>query len=55
MPLELQIAAKQRQVMAIAYGPGKGLLSTAFMLWMSGNGIQVNINEEINNVLLILL
>ena len=36
-----EIAAKQRQVMAIAYGPGKGILSTGFMLWMSGSGIQI--------------
>jgi hypothetical protein len=27
--------------MAIAYGPGKGILSTGFMLWMSGSGIQI--------------
>jgi hypothetical protein len=38
---DLQLAAKQRQVMAIAYGPGKSLMSTAFMLWMSGSSIQI--------------
>jgi hypothetical protein len=27
--------------MATAYAPGKNLLSTAFMLWMSGNSIQL--------------
>lgn len=27
--------------MNIAYGPGKNLLSTAFMLWMSGSSIQI--------------
>jgi hypothetical protein len=27
--------------MAIAYGPGKALLSTAFMLWMSGSSVQI--------------
>lgn len=35
------VQAKQRQVMNIAYGPGKGLLTTAFMLWMSGSSIQI--------------
>jgi hypothetical protein len=28
--------------MALAYGPGKGILSTGFMLWMSGSSIQVS-------------
>eukprot|EP01039_Chlorochromonas_danica_P019317 gene19317-23366_t len=41
MSPEKQLAAKQRQVMNIAYGPGKNLLSTAFMLWMSGSSIQI--------------
>eukprot|EP00597_Dinobryon_sp_UTEXLB2267_P006041 CAMPEP_0170079864 /NCGR_PEP_ID=MMETSP0019_2-20121128/16139_1 /TAXON_ID=98059 /ORGANISM="Dinobryon sp., Strain UTEXLB2267" /LENGTH=151 /DNA_ID=CAMNT_0010293535 /DNA_START=202 /DNA_END=657 /DNA_ORIENTATION=+ len=41
MPAELQLAAKQRQVMAIAYSPAKGIFSTAFMLWMSGSGIHI--------------
>ena len=36
-----EIAAKQKQVMSIAYGPGKGILSTGFMLWMSGSSIQI--------------
>eukprot|EP01038_Epipyxis_sp_PR26KG_P008315 gene8315-11249_t len=35
------LAAKQRQAMNIAYGPGKALLQTAFMLWMSGSSIQI--------------
>jgi hypothetical protein len=38
---ELQLQGKQKQVMSIAYGPGKQLLSTAFMLWMSGSSIQI--------------
>lgn len=38
---EKQLAAKQRHVMNIAYGPGKNLLTTAFMLWMSGSSIQI--------------
>jgi hypothetical protein len=41
MPAELQLAAKNRQVMAIAYSPGKSLFSTAFMLWMSGSGVHI--------------
>lgn len=36
-----ELAARQRHVMNIAYGPGKSLLSTAFMLWMSGSSIQI--------------
>lgn len=36
-----ELAAKQKQAMAIAYGPGKNLLSTGFMLWMSGSSIQI--------------
>jgi hypothetical protein len=36
-----ELAAKQRQVMNIAYGPGKSIFSTAFMLWMSGSSIQI--------------
>jgi hypothetical protein len=38
---DAQQAAKQRQVMATAYAPGKNLLSTGFMLWMSGSSIQL--------------
>jgi hypothetical protein len=38
---EQQLATKQRQVMSLAYSPGKGLLTTGFMLWMSGSSIQV--------------
>ena len=41
MTVEMQLAAKQRHAMNIAYGPGKSLLSTAFMLWMSGSSIQI--------------
>jgi hypothetical protein len=41
MTTEMQLQAKQRQAMNIAYAPGKGLLSTAFMLWMSGSSIQI--------------
>ncbi len=41
MTAEMQLAAKQRHVMSIAYGPGKNLLTTAFMLWMSGSSIQI--------------
>lgn len=41
MSQELQLAAKQRQLMAIAYSPGKSLLTTAFMLWMSGSSVQI--------------
>jgi hypothetical protein len=41
MTADAQLAAKQRQVMSIAYGPGKSLLTTAFMLWMSGSSIQI--------------
>ncbi len=41
MTAEMQLAAKQRQVMNIAYGPGKNLLTTGFMLWMSGSSIQI--------------
>jgi len=41
MSTEMQIAAKNRQVMAISYGPGKSLFTTAFMLWMSGSSIQI--------------
>ena len=41
MTADAAVAAKQRQAMAIAMGPGKALLSTAFMLWMSGSSIQI--------------
>lgn len=33
--------AVQRQILMIAYSPGKALFSTAFMLWMSGSSIQI--------------
>jgi hypothetical protein len=39
--VEAQTAAKQRQIMAIAWSPGKNLLTTAFMLYMSGTSIQL--------------
>lgn len=32
---------RQLQVMCIAYGPGKNMLCTVFMLWMSGSSIQI--------------
>jgi ER membrane protein complex subunit 4 len=41
MSAEMQLAAKQRQVQAISLAPGKALLSTCFMLWMSGSSIQI--------------
>lgn len=41
MPADLQLAAKQKHVMAMAMGPGKNLLSTGFMLWMSGSSVQI--------------
>ena len=39
--VDAELAAKQRQVMGIAYSPGKSLLTTAFMLYMSGTSIQI--------------
>jgi ER membrane protein complex subunit 4 len=36
-----ELEAKKRNTMAIAYSPGKSLLTTAFMLWMSGTTIQI--------------
>ena len=39
--VEAQTAAKQRQIMALAWSPGKSLLTTAFMLYMSGTSIQL--------------
>jgi hypothetical protein len=41
MSTEMQLAAKQRQVTALSYSPGKSLFTTAFMLWMSGTSIQI--------------
>jgi hypothetical protein len=38
---DMHDAAVQRQVLAIAYSPGKSLFTTAFMLWMSGSSIQI--------------
>lgn len=35
------MAAKQRQVMSIAYAPGGSLFTTAIMLYMSGSSIQI--------------
>ena len=37
----LVLQAKQQQVMGLAFSPGKGIFSTAFMLWMSGSSIQI--------------
>lgn len=34
-------ASKEGVVMQIALGPGKALMSTAFMLWMCGSSIQI--------------
>ena len=39
--MEAQRAAKQRQIMAIAWAPGKSLFTTAIMLYMSGTSIQL--------------
>eukprot|EP01032_Pedospumella_encystans_P009656 gene9656-11348_t len=41
MSAEMQLAARQRQVQALSYSPGQSLLTTAFMLWMSGTSIQI--------------
>jgi ER membrane protein complex subunit 4 len=41
MTAEKLLEAKRRAAMNIAYGPGKGLLTTGFMLWMSGSSIQI--------------
>ena len=38
---EQMLQAKQRQVNAIAYSPGKNLFTTGLMLWMSGTSIQI--------------
>jgi hypothetical protein len=38
---EKEVAAKNKHCMALATGPGKSLLQTAFMLWMSGTSIQI--------------
>lgn len=38
---EVRAAAVQKHVLALAYQPGKALLQTAFMLWMSGTSIQI--------------
>ena len=39
--VDAQNAAKTKQAMMIAYGPGKSILTTAFMLYMSGTSIQI--------------
>eukprot|EP00607_Mallomonas_marina_P007710 CAMPEP_0182416822 /NCGR_PEP_ID=MMETSP1167-20130531/1193_1 /TAXON_ID=2988 /ORGANISM="Mallomonas Sp, Strain CCMP3275" /LENGTH=175 /DNA_ID=CAMNT_0024589921 /DNA_START=130 /DNA_END=657 /DNA_ORIENTATION=+ len=39
--LEKEVAAKNKQVMGLAYSPGKNLMMTGFMLWMSGSSIQI--------------
>ncbi|KAJ1424391.1 hypothetical protein B484DRAFT_451534 [Ochromonadaceae sp. CCMP2298] len=41
MSTEMQLAAKSRQLSALSYSPGKSLLTTAFMLYMSGTSIQI--------------
>jgi acyl-coenzyme A synthetase/AMP-(fatty) acid ligase len=41
MTTEMQLAAKQRQLSALSFSPGKNLFTTAFMLWMSGSSIQI--------------
>ena len=41
MTPEMKIVAMNRQAMNVAYGPGKQLATTAFMLWMSGSSIQI--------------
>lgn len=38
---DMLLQSKQRQVFAVAYGPGKALLSTVFMLWMCGSSIHI--------------
>ena len=38
---EAELKNKMNQVMAVAYSPAKQLLSTTFMLWMSGTSIQI--------------
>ena len=38
---EKEVAAKNKHCMNLAIGPGKSLLQTAFMLWMSGSSIQI--------------
>jgi ER membrane protein complex subunit 4 len=39
--LNKQLQTKQKQVYSIAYGPAKNILTTGFMLWMSGSSIQI--------------
>jgi hypothetical protein len=41
MSNEMQLAAKSRQLSALAYSPGKSLLTTGFMLYMSGTTVQI--------------
>ena len=38
---EKETAAKSKQAMALALSPGKSILTTAFMLYMSGTSIQI--------------
>ena len=41
MSANQELEAKKRNAMALAYSPAKSLLTTAFMLWMSGATIQI--------------
>lgn len=41
LSVEESLKAKEKQVMAMAAAPLKNVLSTAFMLWMSGSSIQI--------------
>lgn len=38
---EQEASAKTKQAMMMAYSPGKSILTTAFMLYMSGTSIQI--------------
>ena len=38
---QAMVEAKQRQIMQIAWSPGRGIFQTCFMLWMSGTSIQI--------------
>jgi hypothetical protein len=38
---EAMVEAKKRQIMQIAWSPGRGIFQTCFMLWMSGTSIQI--------------
>ena len=38
---EKEVEAKNKHCMNLAIGPGKALLQTGFMMWMSGSSIQI--------------